>query len=285
MDEVYDKAIIAGKEYNFVSGTEKQIDLLITYFPNEEKAIRSYFEMIKGVSSGTAMFFGEKAMPPFLSKYIGKFLRKKFNSYSDKTTYDALRELNCSDELISVLCAQCGDYGLTPKRSSFAIQAMIASHYMEGGNYPVGGAQEIFKNILDVIHEGGGEVLIRADVKKIIIENKIAVGVEMENGDKIFATKIISNAGARNTFDKLIPDGDVLSIPMKTDLLTVKPSISHLCLYVGLNASDKELKLPKWNYWVYKSSDFDGDFDAHMNDVNKDVPLHYISFQSAKDSS
>ena len=224
-------------------------------------------------------------MPPFLSKWIGPLLRKKFNRYSDKTTYGFLRELTSNEELIAVLCAQCGDYGLPPKKSSFAIHAMIADHYLSGGNYPIGGASEIYKSIIEVIHKQGGEVLIRADVKEIILENKIAIGVEMMDGEKIYAKKIISNAGARNTFTKLIPQLDLRTKLMKSDLKNVKPSVSHLCLYVGLNKSDAELNLPKWNYWVYKSYDMDGDYDKHMLNVKEEPPLYYISFPSAKDPS
>jgi all-trans-retinol 13,14-reductase len=283
MGEVYDKAIIAGKEYEFVAGKENQINKLISYFPDEAIAINKYFESIELVSKGTGMFFGEKAMPPFLSKWIGRFLRKRFNFYSDQTTYQFLSSLTSNQELIAVLCTQCGDYGLPPKKSSFAIHAMIADHYLNGGNYPIGGAEEIYKSVLAVIQNQGGEVLVRAAVKEILIENNTAVGVEMEDGQKIFSKKIISNAGARNTYTKLISGNDIKIEPIKQDLENVKPAVAHLCLYVGLSKSDQELNLPKWNYWVYKSYDFDGDYDKHMLNVNEIPPLYYISFPSAKD--
>ena len=67
------------------------------------------------------------------------------------------------------------------------------------------------------------------------------------------------------------------------DLTQVKPSVSHLCLYVGLNKSDAELNLPKWNYWVYNSNKLDDDHERHLNDAAQEPPLYYISFPSAKD--
>lgn len=284
MDAVYDKAIIAGKEFRFVVGEENQLNQFIEYFPKEEKAIRIYFDKIKKFASGTAMFFGEKSMPPFLSNFLGYFLRKKFNSYSDKTTYDFLRSITGNEELISVLCAQCGNYGLAPKKSSFAIQAMIADHYADGGSYPLGGAKEIFNTIAEVIYKNGGEIAITAEVKEIVLKNGTAVGVEMKSGEKIFAKKIISNAGARNTFTKLLPNYNEHLVPIKNDLAKIKPSACHICLYVGLNASDKQLQLPKSNYWVYNSFDFDGDYEKHIHNMNLEPPLYYISFPSARDS-
>jgi all-trans-retinol 13,14-reductase len=54
-------------------------------------------------------------------------------------------------------------------------------------------------------------------------------------------------------------------------------------LYIGLNASDKELALPKHNIWLYNSYDQDKDYDLHMKDRNVDPSMVYISFPSAKD--
>ncbi len=283
MGEIYDKAIIAGQEFTFVSGKENQLENLLKYFPDEELALKSYFAAVNKVSEGGGMFFGEKAMPPFLSKWVGRLLRRKFNFYSDKTTYDFLKELTNNEKLIAVLCAQCGDYGLPPKKSSFAIHAMIVDHYLNGGNYPVGGASEIYHKIIEVIRKNGGEVVIRAEVKEIVLQNNKAVGVTMAGGEQIFAKKIISNAGARNTFTQLISGQHKSTESLKSDLQKVKPSVAHLCLYVGIDKSDAELNLPKYNYWVYNSFDFDGDYENHLNEKTEDPPLFYISFPSAKD--
>ena len=283
MGTVYDKSIIAGKEFQFVCGKENQIKQLIAYFPKQENAIHEYFKAIDEVAKATPMFFGEKAMPPLLSKLLGCFLRKKFNRYSDITTYDFLKKLTDDELLIAVLCAQCGDYGLPPQKSSFAIHAIIVAHYIDGGNYPIGGAAEIYKNIIQGITKYGGDVFVIAHVQEILIENNKAVGVKMEDGTIINAPKIISNAGARNTFTKLISESHPQLIKIRADLQKVKPSISHICLYVGLNKSDAELQLPKNNYWVYKSEKLDQDFDLHLSDSKQEPALYYISFPSAKD--
>lgn len=283
MELIYDTTIIAGERYDFVSGKENQLQKLISYFPEEEIAIKKYFKLLEKVSHTTAMYFGERAMPFGWSKYIGFLLRKKFNSFSDRTTWDVLSELTSNHKLIAVLCAQCGNYGLTPKKSSFAVHAIVISHYLEGGSYPYGGASNIYKYIRHVIEKAGGNIFINASVKNIIIDKDKATGVRMQNGDEIFAPLVISNAGARNTYSRLLPKEMKYKLPIFEDLQRVNPSISHLCLYLGLNASDEELSLPKHNYWIYKSYDMDNDFDEHTNNPNSEPPLLYISFPSAKD--
>jgi all-trans-retinol 13,14-reductase len=284
MGEIYDQTIIEGDVYNFIKGKEPQITQMIAYFPEEEAAIRAYYQLIDKVSADAGSYFAEKTMPDWLSKLVGYKLQRKFYEYSNKTTYDVLSSLTSNKKLIAVLCAQCGNYGLTPKKSSFGAHAIIIAHFLDGGNYPVGGAASIHKYITEVIEHHGGILAIKADVKQIIIENNKAIGVEMQNGDKLFATNIISNAGAHNTYNKLIP-ATVSQPEQIIELNKIKPSVSHACIYIGLNASDEALQLPKHNIWYYENYDLDAANEHHVKTKDSASPLFYISFPSAKDSA
>ncbi len=71
---------------------------------------------------------------------------------------------------------------------------------------------------------------------------------------------------------------------LKQQLQTVKRSVSHACLYIGLEGSPEELNLPKTNYWIYPDKiDHDTAIDNYLNDLDADFPVVYISFPSAKD--
>jgi all-trans-retinol 13,14-reductase len=280
MGEVYDQAIFEGDVYNFKAGREEQIKQMIEYFPQEEKALRDYYKLVSKVGSLSLMFFAERTMPSWLSRSLGYFLRKGFYKYSRRTTYEVLSGFTKNEKMISVLCAQCGNYGLPPKKSSFAIHAMVTDHFLDGGNYPVGGASNISKSVVNVIEANGGIIAIKADVKNIIIKNNKATGVEMSNGDIINADKIISNTGIHNTYNKLIKTKKNESA---SEINELRPSVSHVCLYVGLNASDDELKLPKYNIWLYNSYKLDLDYDHHLTNKHFSPSIAYISFPSAKD--
>ncbi|MBC7695783.1 MAG: NAD(P)/FAD-dependent oxidoreductase [Burkholderiales bacterium] len=281
--EIYDQVIIEGAVYNFKKGLNNQINQMIAYFPDEEKAIRSYYQLVLKVSGHASIFFCEKTMPNWLSKLLGHQLRKKFLNYSRQTTHEVLSRITNNEKLITVLCAQCGNYGLTPKQSSFGIHALVITHYIEGAAYPAGGAANIHRCIENVIEEHGGIIAIKADVKNIIIENNKAIGVLMHNGDKLFAKKIISNAGAHNTFNKLILP-ELQKAENTVALNKVMPSVSHVCIYVGLNAADEELKLPKYNIWLYENYKLDESSELHLKTKDSESPVFYISFPSAKDS-
>ncbi len=281
MGDVYDQAVFGNDVYNFRSGYDKQVQQLIEYFPEEAEAIKAYFKLLRRISAKSVMFFSERTMPSWLSNTAGYFLRKGFLKYAGSTTYEVISSFTSNKKLIALLCAQCGNYGLPPKKSCFGVHAMIVDHFLEGGNYPVGGASSIHRTFTETLLSHQGHLAIKAPVKKILIDNHKAVGVEMENGDRIYAKKIISNAGVHNTYNRLIgPDEEIPS-----GCNSVAPSISHVCLYVGLSESDSTLGLPKHNIWKYEDYDLDANFEEHNSKKYSRSPVIYISFPSSKDPS
>ena len=96
-------------------------------------------------------YYISKAISPLWNTFFGKYLKKPFHKYSDKTTYEVLSSLTKNEELIKVLTGQYGDYGLPPKESSFSMHASVARHYFDGGNFPIGGSSQIVNTIDPVI--------------------------------------------------------------------------------------------------------------------------------------
>ncbi|WP_298036308.1 NAD(P)/FAD-dependent oxidoreductase [uncultured Desulfuromonas sp.] len=284
MDSVYDRAIIAGDVYDFETGPEKQIERMIGYFPAEEKAIREYYRLLGKIDPLARLFFAERALHPRLSQVAGIVPKWLFRRYSDRTTYDVLHGLTSNEKLISVLCAQHGNYGLPPRKSSFAVHALVAEHYLDGGSYPRGGSAGIYEAIAPVIEQNGGRVVVKADVQEILLHRGKAVGVRMTNGDELRAAVTISNAGARNTFEHLLPAKDNRLGPVRDDLARVGPSTAIVGVYLGLNGSDRELALPGSNYWLYDSYDMDDDYRRFRRAPDSDPYFAYISFPSKRDS-
>jgi len=283
IEGVYDRVEIAGRAYDFVPGLEPQIASLVRDFPNEEAAIRKYFALVFRASRASAWAFGEKTMPPWLSRTVGWFLRRRFERFARRTTDEVIRELTSDPRLISVLSGQCGDYGLPPKKSSFVIHAIIVEHYLGGASYPVGGAKRLAETILPRVLAAGGKVLLRADVERILVERGAAVGVRLKDGREFRAPVVVSGIGAPATFRNLLPAEIPLPKEIERGLQSIRPSLPHLCLYVGLRKSDAELGLPKHNVWKYLREDFDAAFVDWQSDRDRAPPLVYVSFPSAKD--
>ena len=286
MGRVYDRIIIGNKSYDFIKGVENFKNKIYQYFPSEKEAIDKYINLVFVSSKSMGKFYASKVFPKFIDKILGGFMKKEYLKYSNQTTYDVISSLTKNEDLIKLLTAQYGDYGLTPKKSSFAMHASVVKHYLGGGSFPIGGSSKILDTIYPVIQKASGTILVNAEVKNIIVKKNVAIGVNMDDGKEIYAKTIISGTGIFNTYKKLIPSDISKKYEFESRLNKVNPSVAHGCLYIGLKGSSKELKLPKSNLWIYPDK---GDHDKCVNDYldnfNAPFPLVYISFPSSKDPS
>jgi all-trans-retinol 13,14-reductase len=240
-------------------------------------------KLLAGSGSALSAFGVGRAMKPWQQSLAKPFLNWKTPDVFFRNTYDVLSELTDDKDLIAVLCGQWGDMGLPPRQSTFLVHAMIARHYLYGGYYPVGGAWKIAESIIPKIQEAGGEVFTYAHVNQVLVEDGKVRGVEMKDGHRIDCECVISSAGVDNTFNHLLPADVVEQSGYENKLKKVQPSFAHLGVYIGLARTAEELGLPKTNYWIYPSNDYDAAVDAFLKDKDAPFPVVYISFPSAKD--
>ncbi len=279
----YDRFVFPDRSYDFVAGREQFIDELARAFPAERAAIAAYVELCDRVYAEARKFFQHKALPAFLSAPTRPFLCRKYLSYSDQTTLSALRKLTDDPKLIGVLTGQWGTYGLPPSESSFGIHGTLVSHYLDGAAYPVGGAGSIALSILPTIERAGGTLLVHADVEEVLIREERVIGVRMSDGLEILAPVVLSDAGVRNTFGKLVGKQTRERLGFEALLDQVRPSVSHVCLYVGFDEPDESIGLEATNLWIYPGYDHDRLVRASRKDPDAPFPAVYMSFPSAKD--
>ena len=279
MGDVYDIVHIGSDSYEFKAGKDNFIAQMQSYFPEEKAVIQAYVDLVEKVAKRGSGFFFEKSLKPFMRMTAGSFLKKRFNKYAQQTTAEVLDSLTSNIRLKAVLAGQCGNYGLTPRDSSFGAHAIVVNHFFGGGFYPKGGADQIWKSILKNLVNNNGQVFVRADVQKIVVEKGRTKGIEID-GHFIACKSVISNVGANNTFNHLLSKDD--RIRCKFSLDEIEPSSGHMCLYVGLDKSDEELQLPKNNIWYFDNDDLDGNVDGLTLDTAVEN-FAYISFPSSKD--
>ena len=284
MDARYDRIILGDKTYDYVAGREEFKAEIKQHFPEEAAAIDRYVDLLSEVSAKVPRFFAGLALPRRLGVLYSKLRRYWLPDYFFKPTLEVLEGLTSNRELIGLLTAQWGDYGLPPAQAAFVMHAMVAKHYITGGNYPVGGAIKISETIIPQIEAAGGNVFTYAGVEQIIVENGRAVGVRLQkDGFELRAPQIVSCAGLIPTYTRLIPAEVAAKHRLLAPLQQVQPSAATLCLYAGFKGSAAELGLPKTNYWVYPGHDHDHNVSAFQQGQTQQTPLTYISFPSAKD--
>jgi all-trans-retinol 13,14-reductase len=210
-------------------------------------------------------------------------MRRGFLRWASRTTAAVLASITDNRELIGVLAGQWGDYGLPPAQSSFGVHAIIAAHYFGGASYPIGGAARIVDTIAPLIQRHGGDIVVSADVAQVILEGNQAAGVRMADGRELRAPLVISDAGAHNTFARLIAQPNAAVAPVLEELRGIPPSMAHLSLYVGVKQTAAQLGLAGTNLWIHESYDHDANVARSAADPDAPFPVLFISFPSAKD--
>jgi all-trans-retinol 13,14-reductase len=283
MDDEYDRFYIGDKTYCARAGKQAFRDNLVAQFPAEQQAIDRYMELLAEAGKAGSTLAMERMLGPWQRALATPWLRWKTPEFLYRNTWDVLRELTDDRDLIATICGQWGDMGLPPKQSAFMVHAMIARHYLFGGYYPVGGAWRIADTVMPRIRRAGGEVFTYALVQRILVEDGAVRGVEMADGHRIDCDCVVSSAGIDNTFNRLLPAGVATDCGYRDLLPQVRPSIGHLGVYVGLKGTAEEHGLPRTNFWIYPSNDYDGDLEAFLDDPDRPFPVVYVSFPSAKD--
>eukprot|EP01129_Flabellula_baltica_P015894 TRINITY_DN8251_c0_g1_i1.p1 TRINITY_DN8251_c0_g1~~TRINITY_DN8251_c0_g1_i1.p1 ORF type:complete len:582 (-),score=137.12 TRINITY_DN8251_c0_g1_i1:17-1762(-) len=283
---VYDRIILETPtedfEHVFRAGRENYLNDLIEKFPEEERAIRNWLDAVETMSSQSRYIVVGQLLPGILSTIWKKIVCRKFFKLYSMTPIEVLNQWTDNKKLIAVLTSQFGDYGSTPDISSFYYHSAVVNHFIEGGYYPIGSAETIGAEIITNIMSRGGEVVVKAPVKQILVENQKAVGVELVSGEKIYAETIISSAGVQNTYNNLLPNP-----PYKDELPDWKPSTGHIYAFVGLEGSGEELGLPNYNNWILSC---DEDYDVvkacnefYDNPFECDRSLCFVNCPSMKD--
>ena len=283
MDNEYDRFYVGDKVFCARAGKKKFRNNLVRMFPDEEQAIDRYLELLPRAANASTALGLERILPAWQRMLMWPWLRLKKPAWVYDSTYDVLSRLTSNQDLIATLCGQWGDMGLPPKRSPFIMHSLIARHYLHGGFYPVGGSWQIANSIIPKIQKAGGEVFTYASVEQIIVDGGTVRGVKMADGHVIECGTVVSSAGISNTFGRLLPEGIADKFGYTRRLPSVQPSFAHLGVYIGLRHTAEELDIPKTNFWIYPSNDYDAAVEEFLDNDDAEFPVVYISFPSAKD--
>ena len=276
---------------------------LIEMFPQQQRAIARYFEDINTLAK-------MDAIPQLLRRAIA-FFHPRLRNIEKLTTQEYLDRNFQDPKLKALLASQWGTYGLPPVQSSFLIHAAVVFHFLTGAYYPVGGASSIATNILPLIEKNGGKVLTQKQVREIIVENGIAKGVKVQKAhqphaalEEYYAPLVISDAGAFNTYTKLIPqvenaeaEGNFPSSTRQTrkyqelvanyreEIERFPKGHSALTMFLGFKESPAKLGFKGENHWIYHSYDHNQAFKKQSTAPDKSIDYCYISFASLKDET
>ncbi|SPH25024.1 Phytoene desaturase (lycopene-forming) [Defluviimonas aquaemixtae] len=249
-------------------------------FPDEAKAIEAWTAALREGRESMHTIFSTRAMPELLGTVLQWWNGRAIDRWCKRTTQEVIDEITDNPELAAAFAAQWFDHGGRPSKASFAMHALISASYLESGAwYPVGGGAVFAEHILPTIAAGGGEARAGARVETLLFEDDRIVGVRTTDGEEFRADAVISDIGARETVNHLLPD-DCGHQDWIDEIRSLPPSIAHFSLFMGFEGDVEDAGATRSNHWIYPT----GKVDVVWTDApDSPPPGMFVSFASVKD--
>ena len=274
-----------GLHLDFPDTPQRFRDNLLEAFPDESTAIDGYLHRVREVAGSMRRYYLARLLPGRSGQLAERLLARPAQQAFAERTRDVLDRLTDNEHLKTVLAAQWAYHGSPPSRASFAVQALVTKHFMHGGYYPVGGSQQIALQLLQTVADAGGHTRLSADVAQILVENGVAVGVRLRDGEEIRARRVVSAAGVLATVDRLLPP-EYATQDWVASIRGLRPAPAHVCLYLGLKGDIRQAGAGPANRWFYNTWDNESEawrIDHAPGDSMPEAPVLYCSFPSLKD--
>ncbi|MGG7566836.1 phytoene desaturase family protein [Rhodovulum sp. DZ06] len=251
-------------------------------FPDQAEAIEGWTRALRAGRETLMKATSTRAMPRLAGELLGWWNRRAIADWGLRTTREVIDGLTDDPALAAVMAAQWGDHGGRPGAASFAMHAGIAGSYLVSGSWrPVGGAGAFADHIIPTITKTG-DARAGVEVAALLIEDGAAVGVRTAAGEEIRAGAVISDIGARETVDRLLP---VLTTEVEAwaaDIRALPSSIAHFTLFLGFEGDIEAAGATPANHWLFPT----GETDVIWTDAPDGPPPQMtVSFGSLKDKA
>ncbi|NNK17148.1 MAG: NAD(P)/FAD-dependent oxidoreductase [Sulfitobacter sp.] len=248
-------------------------------FPNDAEAIEAWTQALRDGQDAMLKVFPTRAMPEIAGDMLDWWNRHAIEKWCARTTREVIDDITDNPALAAVMAAQWGDHGGRPSKASFAIHALIAGAYLPSGSwYPVGGSAAFADHIIPTITKNGGEARAGVRVTGLVFEGDTVVGVRTDDGTEFHAKAVVSDIGARETIDTLLPENCGHDDWIE-EIRALPPSIAHFTLFLGFEGDVEAAGATKANHWIYP----EGKVDAVWTDApDGPPPCMVASFGSLK---
>jgi phytoene dehydrogenase-like protein len=314
--------------YYYVSGADPTVDSIIDRVdPGNEvlkERVRTYMEVCSDINSGFTALGISRILPPWLQFLVQNKVNRlhRYASFTVRDVQHAVLNWDYTPKMLlksrtlpkapegadpdlairrlkGILCHPIGDYAVQPRDATMAAHGVTMAHYMGGAAYTVGATQKISIRLTSMVRNFGGEVLVDATVRGIIIKNGRAVGVKvcntsaLQNGEtnvpvtEIRAKNIVCATSIYNLYNKFLPQDLGIVKEFKDPAnRTVQQSNGHVFLFCKIKGDATDLKLPTHNLWYFNNYDLDTAFDRYFQTPTEvRPPTVYIGFPCTKDTT
>ncbi len=117
-----------------------------------------------------------------------------------------LQEFSAYPQLQSLLSMHCLLYGVPPDVAPESLNAQVAGSYYHSVHGIVGGGRALVDALLELLTDAGGEIRCRAEVTKLLTSPEAITGVQLADGEEIFAREVVATLNPV-LLPQLLPQG------------------------------------------------------------------------------
>jgi prolycopene isomerase len=242
------------------SELERFVEAHVERFPRSAKGVRGFVEdclTLRTETSRAEESGGSNLRPerfPLLLRYRRATLEQ---ALADRIDDPAAR---------AALATLWPYLGLPPSRVSFLYFAtMLMSYVADGTYYCRGTFQTLAEALVEAVGLRGGEVTYRSGVRRILVEDGRAAGVLLENGQRVRAPLVVSNADARQTVEELV-GGEHFPRRYRQRLAGASVSTSAFVVYAATTLDLAAHGLAHENF-LYEGPDHDAAYASGLGGV------------------
>jgi prolycopene isomerase len=217
---------------------EKYLQELNRFFPHERQGIREFYDtcwqIFNALNSMELLSLEEPRyllrsfwQHPLNCLRLLKYLPRNVGDYAQRYIQDPI--------LLKFIDMECYCWSVVPAAQTPIINAgmVFCDRHYGGVNYPQGGVGQIALKLVAGLQAAGGQIRYRTRVKKVLLEQGKAVGVQLATGEVYRGKRIISNATRWDTFGQLLDNIPPSELKWR-QRYTQSPSF--LSLHLGIKA-------------------------------------------------
>ena len=226
---------------------------LYAYFPEDRALIDTVLERLSAIGTEalrlkrimregafphlydaiTALML-KNAPPGSLSKKIGAHSYPHLAKYRHASFADIICDVE-NPELKHLLTQYCAYLALPSNKADGIVAAtMLYLYILQGPVALEGGSAGLTALLINRINENGGSIRCHSAVKRIIFEDGVANGVQLEDGTEYKSRFVISDSSAYETFNQLLKRECIKDDAFGKTVDAYKSSSSTFQTYLGL---------------------------------------------------
>lgn len=179
---------------------------------------RRFEELMRHIL-GPQTYVPMDAAPLMAAKAEQTALGRALSAYTEKTPEEIVCELFEDEHVRTLMLYMACHWGLDYAQSGVSYLLPVYLNRMSNYRLTAGGSHRVSGALLKSIFEYGGQIRTSAQIKRILVDNGTAKGVELEDGTRFLAKAVVSTIDTHQTFLRYVGEKELA--PEFVDMLRV----------------------------------------------------------------